>query len=172
MSWRYTKTLNVDNKLSHTSIHSQSQRPNLTHELTHNGVSMATPQWQFRGFGIGAIYQSGILEPKNHGIAKAGKRHLRSPSPITNPAQTPFSPLNHVLKCHSHMLFEHFQGWWLHRFPRQPVAMLGNPFHEENFHDIWSKPSLVQLEAISSHPATCFWGDWHPTHFNNFFQNC
>ncbi|KAK4830836.1 hypothetical protein QYF61_013765 [Mycteria americana] len=45
-------------------------------------------------------------------------------------------------------------GWGLHHCPGQPVPMLDNPFSEEFFPNIQSKPPLAQLEAISSHPIT------------------
>jgi len=37
--------------------------------------------------------------------------------------------------------------------------MLDNPFSEEIFPNIQSKPSLVQLEAIFSCPVTCYLDD-------------
>ena len=37
--------------------------------------------------------------------------------------------------------------------------MLDNPFSEEIFPNIQSKPPLVQLEAISSRPITCYLGE-------------
>ncbi|KAK4815123.1 hypothetical protein QYF61_017398 [Mycteria americana] len=50
-------------------------------------------------------------------------------------------------------------GWRLNRFPGQPVPMLDNPFSEVKLPNIQSKPPLVQLEAISSHPITCYLGE-------------
>ncbi|KAK4825779.1 hypothetical protein QYF61_002342 [Mycteria americana] len=47
-------------------------------------------------------------------------------------------------------------GWRLNHFPGQPVPMLDNPFSEVKFPNIQSKPLLVQLEAISSRPITCY----------------
>jgi len=47
------------------------------------------------------------------------KRPLRSSSPTITP--TPPWLLNHVLKCHIYMIFEHLHGWGLHHFPGQPV---------------------------------------------------
>ncbi|KAK4831675.1 hypothetical protein QYF61_018672 [Mycteria americana] len=40
----------------------------------------------------------------------------------------------------------------------QPVPMLDNTFGEEIFPDIQSKHPLAQLEAVSSHPITCYLG--------------
>ncbi|KAK4828748.1 hypothetical protein QYF61_000739 [Mycteria americana] len=57
------------------------------------------------------------------------------------------------------MSFKYFQGWRLNHFPGQPVPMLDNPFSEEKFPNIQSKPPLAQLEAISSHPITCYLGE-------------
>ncbi|KAK4831743.1 LOW QUALITY PROTEIN: hypothetical protein QYF61_018873 [Mycteria americana] len=45
-----------------------------------------------------------------------------------------------------------------------PVPMLDNPFGEDIFPNIQSKPPLVQLEAISSHPITCYLGEETNTH--------
>ncbi|KAK4826227.1 hypothetical protein QYF61_006268 [Mycteria americana] len=50
-------------------------------------------------------------------------------------------------------------GWQLNHFPGQPVPMLDNPFSEVKFPNIQSKPPLVQLEAISSHPIACYLGE-------------
>ncbi|KAK4832004.1 hypothetical protein QYF61_020442 [Mycteria americana] len=50
-------------------------------------------------------------------------------------------------------------GWGLNHFPGQPVPMLDNPFGEEIFPNIQSKPLLAQLEAISSCPITCYLGE-------------
>ncbi|KAK4825578.1 hypothetical protein QYF61_000577 [Mycteria americana] len=61
----------------------------------------------------------------------------------------PKPPLNHVPKHLIQMSFKYFQGWQLNHFPGQPVPMLDNPFREEKFPNIQSKPPLVQLEAIS-----------------------
>ncbi|KAK4825833.1 hypothetical protein QYF61_002956 [Mycteria americana] len=48
------------------------------------------------------------------------------------------------------------EGWRLNHFPGQSVPMLDNPFSEEKFPNIQSKPPLAQLEAISSRPITCY----------------
>ncbi|KAK4830238.1 hypothetical protein QYF61_009305 [Mycteria americana] len=50
-------------------------------------------------------------------------------------------------------------GWQLNHFPGQPVPMLDNPFSEEKFPNIQSKPPLAQLEAISSRPIICYLGE-------------
>ena len=42
--------------------------------------------------------------------------------------------------------------------------MLDNPFSEEIFPNIQSKPLLVQFEAISSCPITCYLGKETNTH--------
>ncbi|KAK4819478.1 hypothetical protein QYF61_004774 [Mycteria americana] len=56
--------------------------------------------------------------------------------------------------------------WRLNPFPGQPVPMLDNPFSEEKFPNIPSKPSLVQLEAISSRPITCYLGEETDPHLS------
>ncbi|GAB0191434.1 hypothetical protein GRJ2_001608700 [Grus japonensis] len=42
--------------------------------------------------------------------------------------------------------------------------MLDNPFGEEIFPNIQSKPPLTQLEAISSSPVTCYLAEETNTH--------
>ena len=42
--------------------------------------------------------------------------------------------------------------------------MLDNPFSEEIFPNIQSKPPLAQLEAVSSRPTTCYLGKETDTH--------
>ncbi|KAK4810446.1 hypothetical protein QYF61_004226 [Mycteria americana] len=56
------------------------------------------------------------------------------------------------------------QGWQLNHFPGQPVPMLDNPFSEVKFPNIQSKPPLAQLEAISSRPIPCYFGEETDTH--------
>ncbi|KAK4816629.1 hypothetical protein QYF61_019328 [Mycteria americana] len=57
-------------------------------------------------------------------------------------------------------------GWKLNRFPGQPVPVLENPFGEEIFPNIQSKPPLAQLEAISSCPITCYMGEETDPHLS------
>ncbi|KAK4825912.1 hypothetical protein QYF61_003407 [Mycteria americana] len=45
-----------------------------------------------------------------------------------------------------------------------PVPILDNPFGEKNFPHIQSKPSLAQLEAISSCPIACYSGEETESH--------
>ncbi|KAK4809752.1 LOW QUALITY PROTEIN: hypothetical protein QYF61_008873 [Mycteria americana] len=86
------------------------------------------------------------------------KRPLRSSSPTIN-LTLPSPPLHHVPKHLIQTAFKYLQGWGLHHFPGQPVPMLDNPFSEEKFPNIQSKPPLAQLEAISSRPITCDLGE-------------
>ncbi|KAK4826479.1 hypothetical protein QYF61_009475 [Mycteria americana] len=58
------------------------------------------------------------------------------------------------------------QGWRLNHFPGQPVPMLDNPFREEKFPNIQSKPPLAQLEAISCCPITCYLGEETDPHLS------
>ncbi|KAK4825213.1 hypothetical protein QYF61_025141 [Mycteria americana] len=51
------------------------------------------------------------------------------------------------------------KGWRLNHFPGKPVPMLDNPFSEEIFPNIQSKPPPAQLEAISSRPIACYLGE-------------
>ncbi|KAK4814367.1 LOW QUALITY PROTEIN: hypothetical protein QYF61_017780 [Mycteria americana] len=86
------------------------------------------------------------------------KRPLRSSSPTVN-LTLPRPPLYHVPKHLIQMSFKYPQGWRLNHFTEQPVPMLDNPFSEVKFPNIQSKPPLVQLEAISSCPITCYLGE-------------
>ncbi|KAK4814505.1 hypothetical protein QYF61_021568 [Mycteria americana] len=86
------------------------------------------------------------------------KRPLRSSGPTVN-RTLPSPPLHHVPKHLIQTSFKYLQGWGLNHFPGQPVPMLDNPFSEEKFPNIQSKPPLVQLEAISSCPITCYLGE-------------
>ncbi|KAK4824161.1 hypothetical protein QYF61_011288 [Mycteria americana] len=49
---------------------------------------------------------------------------------------------------------------------RIPVPMLDNPFSEVKFPNIQSKPPLALLEAISSHPITCYLGEETDPHLS------
>ncbi|KAK4806962.1 hypothetical protein QYF61_027329 [Mycteria americana] len=62
--------------------------------------------------------------------------------------------------------FKYLQGWRLNHFPGQPVPMLDNPFSEEKFPNIQSKPPLAQLEGISSRPITCYLTEETDTHLS------
>ncbi|KAK4824915.1 hypothetical protein QYF61_021430 [Mycteria americana] len=61
---------------------------------------------------------------------------------------------------------EKSQGWRLNHFTGQPVPMLDNPFSEVKFPNIQSKPPLMQLEAISSRPITCYLGEETDPHLS------
>ncbi|KAK4827479.1 hypothetical protein QYF61_018779 [Mycteria americana] len=93
------------------------------------------------------------------------KRPLRSSSPTVN-LTLPRPPLHHVPKHLIQTSFKYLQGWRLHHFPGQPVPMLDNPFSEEKFPNIQSKPPLAQLEAISSRSITCYLGEETDPHLS------
>ncbi|KAK4811465.1 hypothetical protein QYF61_010344 [Mycteria americana] len=99
-----------------------------------------------------------IIESQNHRIVEVGKDLLRSLSPTVN-LPLPSPPLHHVPEHLIQTSFKYLQGWRLNHFTRQPVPMLDNPFSEEIFPNIQSKPPLAQLEAISSRPITCYLGE-------------
>ncbi|KAK4832495.1 hypothetical protein QYF61_023542 [Mycteria americana] len=63
-------------------------------------------------------------------------------------------------------VMEQSEGWRHNHFPGQPVPMLDNPFSEEEFPNIQSKPPLAQLEAISSCPVTCYLGEETDPHLS------
>ncbi|KAK4807092.1 hypothetical protein QYF61_018433 [Mycteria americana] len=93
------------------------------------------------------------------------KRPLRSSSPTVN-LTLPRPPLHHVPKHLIQTSFKYLHGWRLNHFPGQPVPMLDNPFSEEKFPNIQSKPPLAQLEAISSCPITCYLGEETDPHLS------
>ncbi|KAK4814190.1 hypothetical protein QYF61_012427 [Mycteria americana] len=93
------------------------------------------------------------------------KRPLRSSSPTIN-LTLPRPPLYHVPKHLIQTSFKYLQGWRLNHFPGQPVPMLDNPFSEEKFPNIQSKPPLAQLETISSCPITCYLGEETDPHLS------
>ncbi|KAK4832223.1 hypothetical protein QYF61_021070 [Mycteria americana] len=93
------------------------------------------------------------------------KRPLRSSSPTLN-LTLPRPPLHHVPKHLIQTSFKYLQGWRLNHFPGQPVPMLDNPFSEEKFPNIQSKPPLAQREAISSCPITCYLGEETDPHLS------
>ncbi|KAK4826053.1 hypothetical protein QYF61_004168 [Mycteria americana] len=93
------------------------------------------------------------------------KRPLRSSNPTVN-LTLPRPPLYHVPKHLSQTSFKYLQGWRLNHFPGQPVPMLDNPFSEEKFPNIQSKPPLAQLEAISSCPIPCYLGEETDPHLS------
>ncbi|KAK4821623.1 hypothetical protein QYF61_026057 [Mycteria americana] len=103
-----------------------------------------------------------ITESQNH---IGWKRPLRSSSPTIN-LTLPRPPLHHVSKYLIQTSFKYLQGWRLNHFPGQPVPMLDNPLGEEIFPNIQSKPPLVQLEAISSCPITCYLGEETDPHLS------
>lgn len=80
------------------------------------------------------------------------ERPLRSSSPAANSAQ-PSPPGNPVPKCHIQVP----PGVVTPPLPWAAVPVLENSFHEENSPDIQPKPSLAQLESISSFPVTSDW---------------
>ncbi|KAK4829773.1 hypothetical protein QYF61_006572 [Mycteria americana] len=107
---------------------------------------------------------------QNHRITESQnrigwKRPLRSSSPTVN-LTLPRPPLHHVPKHLIQTSFKYLQGWRLNHFPGQPVPMLDNPFSEEKFPNIQSKPPLAQLEAISSRPITCYLGEETDPHLS------
>jgi len=67
--------------------------------------------------------------------------------------------IDRLLKCHVWAVFEPPQGWRLHRRPGQPVPMPEHFLSEEIFPNTQSKPPLMQLEAIASHPVTRYLGE-------------
>ncbi|KAK4806798.1 hypothetical protein QYF61_005594 [Mycteria americana] len=78
----------------------------------------------------------------------------------------PRPSLHHVPKHLVQTSFKYFQGWQLNHFPGKPVPMLDNPFSEVKFPNIQSKPPLAQLEAIFSHPITCYLGEETDPHLS------
>lgn len=81
-----------------------------------------------------------ITKPWNHRILNVGKEHWNHPATINSVLWSP-PPLNHVLKCHSHMCFEQLQGQWLYHCPGKPIPMPEHSFNEVFFVYIPPKPS-------------------------------
>ncbi|KAK4809926.1 LOW QUALITY PROTEIN: hypothetical protein QYF61_023413 [Mycteria americana] len=113
----------------------------------------------------GVLCPYDVLKPVSHHVnftesqnRLGWKRPLRSWSPTVN-LTLPSPPLHHVPKHLIQTAFKYLQGWRLHHCPGQPVPVLENPFGEEIFPNIQSKPPLEQLEAISSRPITCDLGE-------------
>ncbi|KAK4825176.1 LOW QUALITY PROTEIN: hypothetical protein QYF61_024656, partial [Mycteria americana] len=112
------------------------------------------------GIYISGLTQIGKYSEKEETVQNrmGWKRPLRSLSPTIN-LTLPRPPLYHVPKHLMQTSFKYLQGWRLNHFPGQPVPMLDNPFSEVKFPNIQSKPPLVQPEAISSCPITCYLGE-------------
>ncbi|KAK4811102.1 hypothetical protein QYF61_016388 [Mycteria americana] len=118
-------------------------------------------------YGLDKVQIHRITESQNR---MGWKRPLRSSSTTVN-LTLPRPPLHHVPKHLIQTSFKYFQGWRLNHFPGQPVPMLDNPFSEVKFPNIQSKPPLAQLEAISSHPITCYLGEETDPHlYTTSFQ--
>lgn len=83
-----------------------------------------------------------------HGFIESARLEMTS----ANPAPS-YPPLNHLQVSHS-CVFWTFQCWWSQHVPGQPCPMLGNPYSGHIFPNIQSKATLVQFQAVSSHP-------WH-----------
>ncbi|KAK4824730.1 hypothetical protein QYF61_018118, partial [Mycteria americana] len=115
-----------------------------------------------------------VFEVRPHQCRAQGDSHFPSPAghTISDTSQDAIGLLGHLgtllahiqpaidqhSQHHIYTPFKYLQGWRLHHFPGQPIPMLDNPFSEVKFPNIQSKPPLVQLEAISSRPITCYLG--------------
>lgn len=62
-------------------------------------------------------------------------------------------------------LLKYLQGWWLNLLCWAACSDVDNPFYEETFPNIQTKPTLGQLEATSSCPDICNLGEKADTHF-------
>ncbi|KAK4815496.1 hypothetical protein QYF61_003054 [Mycteria americana] len=109
----------------------------------------------------------GLVEPHTTGLGPSIQpvQILLSSSPTIH-LTLPSPSLHHVPKHHIYTSFKYLQGRRLNHFPGQPVPMLDNPFSEVKFPNIQSKPPLAQLEAISSHPITCYLGEETDPHLS------
>ncbi|KAK4829272.1 hypothetical protein QYF61_002664 [Mycteria americana] len=127
-------------------------------QYVHAPLVLGSPEMDTALQLVPSIY----LESQNH---IGWKRPLRSLSPTVN-LTLPRPPLYHVPKHLIQTSIKYLQGWRLNHFPGQPVPMLDNPFSEEKFPNIQSKPPLVQLETISSCPITCYLGEETDPHLS------
>ncbi|KAK4821205.1 hypothetical protein QYF61_015773 [Mycteria americana] len=101
--------------------------------------------------------------------ARWAEKHQTSPCPyprfqLVLPPKTPLQEQR--VDAHGAQFRHLLEGWRLNHLPGQPVPMLDNPFSEEKFPNIQSKPPLVQLEAISSCPITCYLGEETDPHLS------
>jgi len=62
------------------------------------------------------------------------------------------------------MSFKYLQGRQLNHFPGQPVPVPDHSFSKEIIPNIQSRPPPMQLEAIASHPISCYLGEETNTH--------
>ncbi|KAK4823681.1 hypothetical protein QYF61_005652 [Mycteria americana] len=129
-------------------------------KVLHLGRNNSRHHWRLTGW-------KATLQKRTWGSwwTPSWKRPLRSLSPTIN-LTLPRPPLYHVPKHLIQTSFKYLQGWRLNHFPGQPVPMLDNPFSEVKFPNIQSKPPLVQLEAISSHPIACYLGEETDPHLS------
>ncbi|KAK4824612.1 hypothetical protein QYF61_016881 [Mycteria americana] len=102
---------------------------------------------------------NGVVLQNNKNILR-GKIHAFSNRKLLpDAAPNPHNPQYRDHCTESNLIqttFKYLQGWRLNQFPGQPVPMLDNAFSEVKFPNIQSKPPLVQPEAISSRPITCY----------------
>ncbi|KAK4808937.1 hypothetical protein QYF61_008217 [Mycteria americana] len=145
-----------------------SNGPGLSSQLTAPGAKSLV-----KGSGYGPRAWGSRLKPNlspagsvaPEGMQRGGTPRVSNRSELEQ--ERPFAPLQDLsdgssFLGHPHGLprfLELPKGWRLHHCPGQPVPVLDNPFSEVKVPHIQSKPPLVQLEAISSRPITCYLGE-------------
>jgi len=94
-----------------------------------------------------------IIEAKNHRIIESPRVEKTSKIIQSNhPPTTNISPLNNVPQYNIYMLLVHFQGWWLHHLPGQPLPVPDHSFSKESFPNIqpWGHMTSVSFESLGS----------------------
>ncbi|KAK4820115.1 hypothetical protein QYF61_020347, partial [Mycteria americana] len=99
------------------------------------------------------------FEVRPHQCRVQGHDHFPSPAghAISDTSQDAIGLLGHLGTLLAHIQLA---------VDRVPVPMLDNPFGEEIFPNIQSKPPLAQLEAISSCPMACYLGEETDPHLS------
>ncbi|KAK4831732.1 LOW QUALITY PROTEIN: hypothetical protein QYF61_018862 [Mycteria americana] len=137
----------------------------MAHGLPRALTPYVSSNAEAKGWGPSSSSRQGTIPQELSQNRIGWKRPLRSSSPTVN-LTLPRPPLYHVPTHLIQTSFKYLQGWRLNHFPGQPVPMLDNPFSEEKFPNIESKPPLAQLEAISSCPITCYLGEETDPHLS------
>jgi len=109
--------------------HAEASRPSAFHQTCSLAGHRIT-EW----FGFKGTFKDHLAQPPCHG------QGYLSPDQV---AQSPIKPV-----------FEHFLGWGIHSFSRQPVPVSYHPHHKIFLPYIQPKSTLLQFKTIASCPVT------------------